>query len=69
MSAWMFLLVLAHPGRPGQRARSCVCVCVLFTVMRLGANEMLNNWAVKVLRPTRHKIGLFRHALPSQALG
>ena len=33
MSGWMFLLVPAHPGRPGQRAvkRSCVfvCVCVL----------------------------------------
>ena len=28
MSGWMFLLVLAHPSRPGQRAikRSCVCV-------------------------------------------
>ena len=27
----MFLLVPAHPGRPGQRAvkRLCVCVCVL----------------------------------------
>ena len=38
VSGWMFLLVPAHPGRPGQRAvkRSCVCVtvcvcdCVLF---------------------------------------
>ena len=29
MSGWIFLLVPAHPGRPGQRAvkRSCVCVC------------------------------------------
>ena len=29
VSGWMFLLVPAHPGRPGQRAvkRSCVCVC------------------------------------------
>ena len=28
VSGWMFLLVPAHPGRPGQRAvkRSCVCV-------------------------------------------
>ena len=31
MSGWMFLLVPAHPGTPGQRAikRSCVCVWVL----------------------------------------
>ena len=30
VSGLMFLLVLAHPGRPGQMAikRSCVCVCV-----------------------------------------
>ena len=30
VSGWMFLLVPAHPGRPGQRAvkRLCVCVCV-----------------------------------------
>ena len=28
VSGWMFLLVPAHPGSPGQRAvkRSCVCV-------------------------------------------
>ena len=32
LSGWMFLLVPAHPGRPGQRAvkQSCVCVCLLF---------------------------------------
>jgi len=32
VSGWMFLLVPAHPGSPGQRAvkRSCVCVCVLY---------------------------------------
>ena len=31
VSGWMFLLVPAHLGRPGQRAvkRSCVCVCAL----------------------------------------
>ena len=30
-SGWMFLLVPAHPGRPGQRAikRSCVCMYVV----------------------------------------
>ena len=30
VSGWMFLLVPAHSGRPGQRAvkRLCVCVCV-----------------------------------------
>ena len=29
MSGWMFLLVPAHPDRPGQMAikRSCVCCC------------------------------------------
>ena len=34
VSGWMFLLVPAHPGRPGQRAvkRSCVCVCVCVCV-------------------------------------
>ena len=33
VSKWMFLLVPAHPGRPGQRAvkRSRVCVCVATT--------------------------------------
>ena len=30
VSGSMFLLVPAHPGRPGQRVvkRSCVCVCM-----------------------------------------
>jgi len=30
VSGWMFLLVPAYPGSPGQRAvkRSCVCVCI-----------------------------------------
>ena len=30
VGGWMFLLVQAHPGSPGQRAikRVCVCVCV-----------------------------------------
>ena len=36
----MFLLVLAHPGRPGQRAvkRSCVyvCSCYLSNINRAG---------------------------------
>jgi len=33
VSGWMFLLVPAHPGSPGQRAvkRSCVCVCLLLS--------------------------------------
>ena len=36
MSGWMFLLVPAHPGRPGQRAvkRSCVSVCVFYVFLR-----------------------------------
>jgi len=31
VSGWMFLLVPAYPGSPGQKAvkRLCVCVCVL----------------------------------------
>jgi len=28
VSGWMFLLVPAHPGCPGQIPQSCVCVCV-----------------------------------------
>jgi len=34
VSGRMFLLVLAHPGSPGQRAvkRLCVCVCVCVCV-------------------------------------
>ena len=30
VSEWMFLLVPAYPGSPGQKAvkRLCVCVCV-----------------------------------------
>ena len=34
VSGWMFLVVPAHPGSPGQRAvkRSCVCVCVCVCV-------------------------------------
>jgi len=30
VSGWVFLLVLAYPGSPGQKAvkRLCVCVCV-----------------------------------------
>ena len=33
----MFLLVLAYPGSPGQKAvkRLCVCVCVLYSAIRL----------------------------------
>ena len=29
VSGWMFLLVPAHPGRPGQTAVKRLCVCVL----------------------------------------
>ena len=35
----MFLLVLAYPGSPGQRAvkRLCVCVCTVAVVCVVGA--------------------------------
>ena len=29
VSGWMFLLVPAHQGRPGQRAVELLCVCVV----------------------------------------
>ena len=29
VSGWMFLLVPAHPGRPGHRAIKRLCGCVL----------------------------------------
>ena len=49
VSGWMFLLVPAHPGRPGQRAikRSCVCtVCVWleYVVDRLTGTCVVNFW-------------------------
>jgi len=45
---WMFLLVPAHPGCPGQnpesRKRLCVCVCVcVYTHIRT-ANSRSTNW-------------------------
>jgi len=35
VSGWMFLLVPAHPGSPGQRAVKQLCVCVLLLYTRL----------------------------------
>ena len=32
VSGWMFLLVLAHPGSPGQRAIKWLCVCVTMQI-------------------------------------
>ena len=41
VSGWMFLLVPAYPGSPGQRAvkQSCVCVC-------RSTCEPVKNWKI-----------------------
>ena len=48
MSGWMFLLVLAHPGSPGQRAvkRSCVCdyIAVTKDMVRGCAERLPSMW-------------------------
>ena len=46
VSGWMFLLVPAYPGSPGQKAvkRLCVCVCIFDvskTLSDLGHNILL----------------------------
>ena len=33
VSGWMFLLVPAHPGSPGERAIKWSCVCVCFVAV------------------------------------
>jgi len=42
VSGWMFLLVPAYPGSPGQKAvkRLCVCVCVQYSYIN---NKNNNN--------------------------
>jgi len=41
----MFLLVLAYPGSPGQKAvkRLCVCVCVIDNVLTQQINSTLSD--------------------------
>ena len=43
VSGWMFLLVPAYPGSPGQKAvkRLCVCVCLILLVGREKENRCL----------------------------
>ena len=41
VSGWMFLLVPAHPGSPGQRAVKRSCVCVLYVCVILGCRKFV----------------------------
>jgi len=45
VSGWMFLLVPAYPGSPGQKAvkRLCVCVCLKPTVTSVHSNFATTN--------------------------
>ena len=46
VSGWMFLLVSAYPGSPGQKAvkRLCVCVCVCLYVYGHNHEPYKNGW-------------------------
>ena len=55
VSRWMFLLVPAHPGRPGQRAvkRSCVFVCLYIILGSKGGRSVnLNHKQISGLSRT-----------------
>jgi len=61
-SGWMFLLVPAHPGCPGQVPQSrkmvvCVCVCPAYVIHQ---RTMLYTWLVMCIahRWTTHMAGL-----------
>jgi len=43
VSGWMFLLVLAYPGSPGQKAVKRLCVCVIDNVLTQQINSTLSD--------------------------
>jgi len=65
---WRFLLVIALPGSPGQRAvkRLCVCVCVwvcVFIISECRTSKNADSWEKQASHPWPYYKGHERHVL------